>query len=176
MAVPTPDSATPPRLQRLDQALFDQVAAAAAASPRLRRNHNFHAESDRVQRFLNVLQPGTYVRPHRHRRSQPGSGFECFVVLQGALGLLLLAGDGQILQTERLSACGPLRGIELAEDQFHTLVALEPDTVIFELKQGPYIPTTDKDFLTDFPPEGSPEALVQERLWRQWFEPVDPLT
>jgi len=160
----------PPRLQRLDQALFDRVAAAAAASPRLRLNHNLHAESDLVQRFLNVLQPGTYVRPHRHRRPQPGAGFECFVVLQGAIGLLVLDGEGGILRGERLAAQGPVRGIELAEDQFHTLVALEPDTVMFELKQGPYIPTTDKDFLPAFPVEGSPEAAVQERRWRQWFE------
>lgn len=159
-----------PRLQRLDQTLFDQVAAAAAASPRLRRNHNLHQESDLVQRFLNVLQPGTYVRPHRHRRQQPGTGFECFVVLQGALGLLILDAGGRILQGERLQAGGPLRGVELAEDQFHTLVALEPDTVMFELKQGPYIPTADKDFLLDFPAEGTAAALDQERCWRQWFE------
>ena len=26
-----------------------------------RVNHNFHREQDSVQRFLNVLQPGTYV-------------------------------------------------------------------------------------------------------------------
>lgn len=160
----------PPRLQRLDQALFDRMAAAAAASPRLRRNHNLHAEHDLVQRFLNVLQPGTYVRPHRHRRPQPGTGFECFVVLQGALGLLVLDGDGRIMQRERLASQGPVRGIELAEDQFHTLVALEPDTVMFELKQGPYVPASDKDFLAAFPAEGSPEAAAQERRWRQCFE------
>jgi hypothetical protein len=67
-----------------------RVAAEARESPRRRRNHNLHAEPDLVQRFLNVLQPGTYVRPHRHRRVLPGAGFECFVVLQGAIGLLLL--------------------------------------------------------------------------------------
>ena len=82
----------------------------------------------------------------------------------------VLDGEGGILRGERLAAQGPVRGIELAEDQFHTLVALEPDTVMFELKQGPYIPTTDKDFLSAFPVEGSPEAAVQERRWRQWFE------
>ncbi|MCS5692180.1 WbuC family cupin fold metalloprotein [Cyanobium sp. FGCU-6] len=159
-----------PLLQPLDQALFDRVAAEAARSPRLRLNHNLHAEPDAVQRFLNVLQPGTYVRPHRHRRELPGTGFECFVVLQGAIGLLLLGEDGRVIGRERLDAAGPLKGIQLAEGQIHTLVALSADAVMFEVKQGPYVPTADKDFLPGFPLEGTPEAASQERAWRALFE------
>jgi len=157
------------QLKRIGQPLFDAIAGEARQRERLRCNHNFHQEIDLVQRFLNVLQPGTYVRPHRHMRDQPGTGFECFLVLQGALGLLVLDDDGIVMQQERLSAAGPLRGIELGENQFHTLVALEPDTVMFELKQGPYLPTDDKDFLQQFPQEGSAEALEQERNWRALF-------
>ncbi len=158
-----------PRLQRIDQALLDRVAAEARSLPRLRRNHNFHAEPEPVQRFLNGLQPGTYVRPHRHLREVPGAGFECFVVLQGAIGLLVLDDSGTVLQTERLEASGPLRGIELAEGQFHTLVALQPDSVLLEIKQGPYLPAVDKDFLGSFPAEGTLEAAAQERSWRELF-------
>ncbi|MFN9618828.1 MAG: WbuC family cupin fold metalloprotein [Synechococcaceae cyanobacterium] len=157
-------------LKRLDQSLFDAVAAEARQAPRLRRNHNLHAEADLVQRFLNVLQPGTYVRPHRHRRPDPAAGFECFLVLQGAIGLLLLDGQGQVLQRERLDATGPLRGIELAGGLFHTLVALQSDTVMFELKQGPYVPSADKDFLAAFPAEGTAAAAEQERAWRALFD------
>jgi cupin fold WbuC family metalloprotein len=158
-----------PALRRIDQTLFDQVAEQARQAPRLRRNHNLHAESDPVQRFLNVLQPGTYVRPHRHCRASAGSGFECFLVLQGAVGVLLLDERGVVIQRERLDASGPLRGLELAENQFHTLVALTPDAVLFELKQGPYVPTADKDFLAGFPPEGSAAAAAQEASWRELF-------
>jgi cupin fold WbuC family metalloprotein len=156
-------------LQRLDQTLFDAVAAEARQAPRLRRNHNLHAEPDLVQRFLNALQPGTYVRPHRHCRPDPAAGFECFLVLQGAIGLLVLDEQGQVLARERLDAAGPLRGIELPQGTLHTLVALEPDTVMFELKQGPYVPSADKDFLASFPFEGTPEAAAQERAWRALF-------
>jgi cupin fold WbuC family metalloprotein len=158
-----------PRLQRLDQDLFDAVAAAASAAPRRRLNHNLHAEPDLVQRFLNVLQPGTYVRPHRHQRDIPGAGFECFLVLQGAIGLLLFDGAGGLIGRERLDSAGPLKGIELAEGAYHTLVALSPDAVMFELKQGPYQPTADKDFLAGFPLEGTAEASLQERRWRALF-------
>ena len=78
-------------IKKIDRDLFAQVAAEARQHPRLRLNHNFHREQDSVQRFLNVLQPGTYVRPHRHRRNGSGTGFECFLVLQVAIGLLLIS-------------------------------------------------------------------------------------
>ena len=130
----------PPGLQRLDQALFERVAVEARSTPRLRRNHNLHAESDPVQRFLNVMQPGTYVRPHRHRRQRPGAGFECFVVLQGAIGLLLLDDCGAVCRRELLAATGPLHGIQIPENVVHTLVALAPDSVMLEIKEGPYMP------------------------------------
>ena len=152
--------------RRIDQQLFAEVAAEARQHPRLRLNHNFHREQDPVQRFLNVLQPGTYVRPHRHRRDGSGTGFECFLVLQGSIGLLLFNAEGEILQQLHLSAAGPIHGIEIEEDQFHTLVALEADSVMFELKQGPYQPAQDKDFLSGFPQEGTAEADAQEARWR----------
>ncbi len=165
LALPSPN----PSFRCLDQALFDTVATEARHSPRLRRNHNLHAEPDLVQRFLNVLQPGTYVRPHRHLRQPPGAGFECFVVLQGALGLLLLDERGEVCDQVRLEAGGRVRGVELEGGRFHTLVALSPDTVMFEIKQGPYQPASDKDFLPTFPAEGTPEAAAQEALWRGRF-------
>jgi cupin fold WbuC family metalloprotein len=163
-----------PRLTTIDTQRFAAVAEEARRSPRLRRTSNLHRHEEAVQRFLNVLQPGTYVRPHRHLRAAPGTGFECFLVLQGAIGLLLLDGDGSVLECHRLEADGPLRGIELAEGQVHTLVALRDDTVMFEIKQGPYQPSADKDFLPQFPPEGSPEAAVWERRWRALFDQTAP--
>lgn len=157
-------------MTRIDQVLFDRVSAEARRSPRLRRNHNLHAEPEPVQRFLNVLQPGTYVRPHRHLRDEPGAGFECFVVLQGAVGLLLLDEQGRVIGHERLDALGPVRGLQLRDGEPHTLVALSPDAVIFEVKQGPYQPMADKDFLPGFPEEGTEEAATQVREWTSLFE------
>ena len=87
-------------------------------------------------------------------------------MLQGAIGLLLFNSEGEIQQQLHLSAKGPTHGIEIAEDQFHTLVALEVDSVIFELKHGPYQPTQDKDFLNGFPQEGTTETSWQESQWR----------
>ena len=87
-------------------------------------------------------------------------------MLQGTIELVLFNSEGDIQQLLHLSTKGATRGIEVTEDQFHTLVALEADSVIFELKQGPYQPAQDKDFLNGFPQEGTTEAARQESEWR----------
>lgn len=160
-------------LKLLDRDVLARVAAEASASPRRRKNFNFHDLSDAVQRFINVLQPGTYVRPHRHLRPEGESGFECFLVLQGAIGFIVLDAGGNALRTETLRAGGPTFGLELAEGQFHTLIALEPDSAMFEIKEGPYIPASDKDFLPQFPAEGTDAARAQVRAWEALFQATD---
>ena len=54
----------------MKQITFDdlkQQSATAAAAPRLRAHRNFHPElSDPVQRLAIAMEPGTYIRPHRH--------------------------------------------------------------------------------------------------------------
>ena len=72
-----------PRLHAIDQSLFDRVAAVARERPRLRMNHNLHQESDLVQRFRNVLQPGTYVQAAPPCARAGGNGLR---VLSGAAG------------------------------------------------------------------------------------------
>ncbi len=158
-----------PQIKRLTQELVDNVAQQARSSPRQRQNYDFHEPSEKVQRLLNVLQPGTYVRPHRHQRPPEVNGFEFFLVIQGELGMILLDESGQILHTERISANGATRGIELPEGAYHTLVALVPDTVILELKEGPYNPSTDKEFMDGFPMEGTPEAGEMVERWKGCF-------
>jgi hypothetical protein len=45
---------------------------------------------------------------------------------------------------------------------------------MFEIKQGPYRPASDKDFLPGFPPEGTPEAAAREAAWRALFDEPSP--
>lgn len=160
---------TSPPIKRITQELLDDISDQARSSPRLRQNYNLHDLSEKVQRFINVLQPGTYVRPHRHYRTAGMNGFEFFLVFQGELGIIIMDKDGQILEKEQVSASGSTRGIELPEGTYHTLVALVPDTVILELKEGPYDPTTDKEFLDAFPAEGTPAAKQLVKTWEGYF-------
>lgn len=156
-------------IKRLNQDLLDSIAAQSRTNARQRQNYDFHQLDERVQRFLNVLQPGTYVRPHCHRRAPDVNGFEFFLVLQGAIGMLILNEQGEILHTERITADRQTRGIELAEGTIHTLVALEPNTVMLEIKEGPYDRASDKEFLEQFPAEGTIEAQQWVKTWEGYF-------
>jgi cupin fold WbuC family metalloprotein len=133
----------------------DQLASLsdlAAASERLRRNLNLHeAYDETVQRLCNAMEPGTYVRPHRH--SEPGK-WELFIVLSGSLAVLSFSAQGQVTERVELSAAGPVRGIEIPPGTWHTLISLAPGTVAFEVKPGPYAPLQDKDFAPWAPAEG----------------------
>ena len=51
---------------------------------------------------------------------------------------------------------------------------LQPDTVMFKLKQDPYIPSSTRDFLEHFPGEGTPQVALQEARWRALFTAGGP--
>lgn len=51
-------------------------------------------------------------------------------------------------------AGGDLIGAHVPGATCHTLVALEPSSIFFEAKAGPYEPLTDKDFGSWAPKEG----------------------
>jgi len=153
-----------PLLKRINDELIDSLCKDAAESARQRTVFNFHgSSSDPVQRFLNVMQPGTYVRPHRHDDPEK---WELTVVLSGRVSVLLLEADGLVRDRIELDGTGPERGVELPAGVWHTCAALKPDTVLLEIKRGPYNAKTDKDFADWAPPENDPRCVALERRFR----------
>lgn len=148
------------RAQRFGAALFDEVLARAAASPRGRINHNFHPTlEDPVHRFLNVVTRGSYVTPHRHT-TPPRS--ESFVVLRGAIAFWIFDDDGTVHLTSVLEEPGRGRecGIDVPPGEWHSMAALSDHAVCFEVKAGPYVRVSDKDFAPWAPREGQPECAA----------------
>ena len=136
--------------------MLDELSAGAAASPRRRMSHNLHPRlEDPVQRFLNAMEPDTYVRPHRHTGEDR---WELFLALSGAAVVLTFDAAGTVLQRLPIAAEGPTRGVEMPGDTWHTIACQSSGTVLFELKRGPYHKLTDKDFATWAPAEGEPTA------------------
>jgi cupin fold WbuC family metalloprotein len=132
---------------------LDRLVRTAAAAPRLRTNLNLHPTlEDPVQRFFNAIQPSSYVRPHRH--TDPPR-WELFHAIRGRASVLTFDPRGVVLAQCTLAPDGPVTTVELDGDIWHTLVALEADTLLFELKPGPYLPLADKDFAPWAPAEGS---------------------
>ncbi|GAB3034628.1 WbuC family cupin fold metalloprotein [Bowmanella dokdonensis] len=135
-----------------DQQLFTGLLQGAAQSTRRRTNKNLHANlNDPVQRLFITLMPDSYVRPHRHSQLEK---WECFVMIQGQLSFLIFDQNGKLTARHELSAQGPLRGLEIPPDTWHAVVPGEEPAIFFEVKQGPYQVTTDKDFADWAPAEG----------------------
>lgn len=151
-------------MKRIDLEALDRLSSTARELPRRRKNLNLHAElGDPVQRLCNALEPGTYVRPHRHH----GEGrWELFVALRGAAAVLGFDDRGRVCERIEIAAGGPVFGVEIPEATWHGLAALVPGTVLFEVKRGPYLALTDKDFARWAPEEGAPATAG----WVRWFE------
>lgn len=143
-------------VQLIDDSLLDSLSFEAGKSPRLRKNHNLHAAYDEpCQRLLNAVEPGSYIRPHRHlEHAKP----ECFMLLRGRMSVLIFDDDGQVAQVVPLSVGTGCRGIDIPPGVWHSLVSLEPGSIFFETKPGPFQALCDKDFAPWAPAEGSPDA------------------
>ena len=144
--------------QRLDD-LLEQ----AARRPRRRLNLNLHPElTDPVQRLFNAIAPGSYVRPHRHDPSR----WELFVVFSGRAVVLSFDDDGIVTGRAELSPDGPELAVEIAGGVGHTVAALGEETLLLEVKPGPYHALSDKDFAPWAPAEDEPASATLERRYR----------
>lgn len=77
----------------INEALLDETTGRAKQSPRLRMNYNFHERlDDPVNRLLNALEPGTYLRPHRHLNPAKD---EIFLLLRGRIAVFLFDNKGK---------------------------------------------------------------------------------
>lgn len=136
----------------IDTALFAQTAQAAQESPRLRKNHNFHSHNEATcHRLLNALQPGTYVQPHCHLDANKE---ETIIVVAGRVGMVIFDENGKVTQHFEISATGTQRGVNIPSGVFHSMVALEKDSVFFEAKAGPYAPNIEAEKAAWAPAEG----------------------
>ena len=150
---------SPRKVVVIDRDLLDAVSIEARASARRRKHHNFHAgDTALAHRLLNAIEPGSYVAPHRHLDAEKD---ETMIVLRGQLGIVIFADDGTTIETHRLEPGGTC-GITIPHGVFHAVLALEPGSVMFESKGGPYRPLTETERAAWAPGEGDPgcEAFI----------------
>lgn len=139
-----------------DDVFFDTLISEAEKSPRKRSHRNIHKdEKEAVQRLCIGLVPGTYVRPHIH--TEPHK-WEMIIALKGNVSLLIFDDNGTVTRRLELSPGGKRCGIEIEPGTWHTLFPTGGNAVIMEIKQGPYSPSTVKNFADWSPGEGSPKA------------------
>lgn len=115
-----------------------------------------HRKQDaEVQRMINFLQPGTYIRPHKHPLPH---ATESLVVISGCIRFYTFDESGTVISEIEIGS-KPMPGVLDIEPQvWHSFIVLEKDTVLFECKKGPYNVQTDKTFAEWSPEEGSADV------------------
>lgn len=151
----------------LNQTAVEKGIAESRKSRRKRILLPLHRTQEaKVQRLVNFLQPGTYIRPHKH----PGEHeIESIVVIKGAIQFIIFDDVGFIENCFNLRSGTPEAIIDIEPGVWHSFIVMEMDTVIFEVKKGPYNPRTDKIFA-----EWSPEEYTEESaIWVQSMEKMN---
>ncbi len=137
---------------KIDESLISQISSKAKTSKRRRMNYNFHKEdAATLQRMLNAMEPDTYIQPHKH---QDPDKVEAFFVLRGRIVLIEFNENGKIVDHSILDPKQGNYGGEIPIGVWHTLISIEEGSVAYEVKDGPYDPSVDKNFATWAPKEG----------------------
>ena len=121
--------------EMITQGLLDSLTEQAKASPRLRMNLDLrNSAEDGSQRMLNAIEPGSPLPIHRHRHTS-----ETVVCLRGRL-VWEYYDDLERICTEtiELTPNGQTVALNIPAGQWHTVRALEPGSVILEMKDGKY--------------------------------------
>jgi cupin fold WbuC family metalloprotein len=142
-------------MRLVDEKLIQQLKQKARKSDRKRANYNFHQSSDLVQRMVNVMVRGAYVRPHKHEDPDKS---EHFVILEGRVSALEFNSAGKVVDKTLLdSKAGPW-AVDILPKVYHSFLVLSDEAVLMEFIQGPYDPDSHKKFASFAPEEGSDEV------------------
>lgn len=129
---------------KIDERFISKISDKAKTSERRRMNYNFHKkDSETLQRMLNALEIDTYIQPHKHENPDK---VEVFFVLRGRILVVEFDDNGNITDYIVLNSNKGNYGAEIPAKTWHTIIALEPGTVAYEVKDGPYNPKNDKTF------------------------------
>ncbi len=147
-----------------DARYLNNLTGQAKNSPRLRQHRNIHQNyQDACQRLFNAIEPGSYIRPHRHA-TVPRE--ELLIAIRGSMALITFDDQGSVTGILRFGSekhgIDLAAGAEVASGTWHTVVALEPSCMLLEVKTGPFDPSQPKDPAPWAPEEGS--VLAQSYL------------
>lgn len=142
---------------------LDQLSSIASEDPRRRKNLNMHNDfNDPVQYFVNRILSDSYIRPHRHDLN---SDVEILVALSGVSVVVIFDDNGNVENFVFLECLGKQSKknsnavITLAPMTWHTVIALNKNVTLLEIKKGPFNPLAAKHFAEWAPEEGSKKSL-----------------
>ena len=141
---------------KITDQLINKVSNKAKTSVRKRCNYSFHnSNSEYIQRFLNAAEPNTYVRPHKHESPDK---VEIFSILKGRILVIEFDDYGNISDYIILDSEKGNKIVEIQLKTYHSFIVLKEGSVLYEIKEGPYVSESDKIFAKWAPEEGTKEA------------------
>ncbi|RHP62182.1 WbuC family cupin fold metalloprotein [Bacteroides sp. OF04-15BH] len=127
----------------IDQELLNHLSDEARKNSRLRASFDLrNSTEDLSQRMLNAIEPGTVIPIHRHQHSS-----ETLIIIRGKLREFLYDESGALDKVVEMEAGGTCTIMQIEKGQWHSLECLKSGTIIFEAKDGPYMPISAEDIL-----------------------------
>ncbi len=141
---------------------LNALTEAAHRSPRRRQSLTLHLTHDEAcQRLFNAIDVDSYVRPHRH---QLDPKLETLIAIRGRFVLVTFTEEGEVeevvhFHTEKYeNNLNSAVGIEIPEGTWHTIIATEAQSILLEIKAGPFNVELSKEFAPWAPAEEAPEG------------------
>jgi len=78
------------------------------------------------------------------------------VMVRGSMGLVAFDDEGRVSDTRVMAVGGDTFAVDIPHGRYHTAISLEPGSVFFEAKAGPYRPLTDDELAPWAPAKGQP--------------------
>lgn len=128
---------------KIDGKVLDDLSSLARKNLRLRQHLDLRTTTeDGSQRMLNAMEPNTIMPIHRHPYTS-----ESMVIIRGKLLEKLYDDEGNITDEFIMEPGGEYPMIQIPAGQWHSLEVLVSGTVIFEAKDGMYMPLVEDDIM-----------------------------
>lgn len=120
----------------IDKGFLKDLSVLAKSNPRLRQSYDLrNTPDDHSQRVINALEPGTVMPIHRHEDTSA-----TVIVLNGSLRYNFYDNTGKLTESVMMKSGGTCQAVQVEKGRWHNLECLEPNTVIFETKDGDWKP------------------------------------
>jgi cupin fold WbuC family metalloprotein len=149
-------------MNEFKELFFLNLISEAKRSIKQRQYANLHlTHHEKCQRLFNAIECESYIQPHRHSLDRK---IETLLAVKGLFALIQFNDTGAIKVVSFL--CSELHitrdadmyGVEILPNEWHTLIAMSPNAVLFEVKEGPFVSEAAKEVAPWAPKEDSAEA------------------
>lgn len=126
-----------------DDSFFNELCNKARDNTRFRINFNLHeSKEDKVQRLFNAMEPETIIPVQRHLNAD-----ETIILIRGRMKVCFYDERKNVIKSVTLDNSKGLYGAHIKAGVWHGVEVLDSNTVIFEVKEGPYAPLSENEIL-----------------------------